>query len=162
VPAFQSWQGTFSFSSTRQRPPVGNGDVIILDPRDRCAGLAQGFYEACILQQSTNPVGAEPIGRLTQGGPFVKIPSRETLRSQIAFHLTPKWSATWGTTYDFQERQFASQDVSLQRELHDWRSIFAFSKGPNGNFAFNFFIALNAQPDLKFNFDRRTYRDNGQ
>jgi hypothetical protein len=38
--------------------------------------------------------------------------------------------------------------VTLQSELHDWRSIFAF----------NFFIALNAQPDLKFNFDRQTYR----
>jgi hypothetical protein len=76
----------------------------------------------------------------------------------MGFHITPKWTATWGTTYDFTARQFASHSVSLQRELHDWRSIFAFSRGPNGNFAFNFFIALNAQPDLKFNFDRQTYR----
>ena len=27
-----------------------------------------------------------------------------------------------------------------------------------GNFAFNFFIALKAAPDLKFDYNRRTYR----
>ncbi|HEU4878154.1 MAG TPA: hypothetical protein VFT21_01820, partial [Gemmatimonadaceae bacterium] len=82
--------------------------------------------------------------------------------SNMGFHITPKWTATWGTTYDFQEQQFASHAVTLQRELHDWRSIFAFTRAQNGNFAFNFFIALNAQPDLKFNFDRQTYRQSNQ
>ncbi len=163
VPAMQTWQAAFTFSSTRQRPPVGNGEVVVIDPRERCALIPRGFvYDACIFQQSTNPVGAEPVGRLTQGGPFVKIPPRETLSANTGFHLTPKWSATWSTLYDFQERQFASHSVTLQRELHDWRSIFAFTRAPNGNFAFNFFIALNAQPDIKFNFDRQTYRDTSQ
>ena len=74
------------------------------------------------------------------------------------FHITPKWSTSWGTTYDFTAHQFGSQQVTLQRELHDWRSVFAFTKGPNGNFAFNFFIALNADPDIKFNYDKATYR----
>jgi hypothetical protein len=41
--------------------------------------------------------------------------------------------------------------------MHDWDAIFAFTKAPNGNFAFNFFIALKAEPDLKFNYDRRDY-----
>ena len=48
--------------------------------------------------------------------------------------------------------------MSLQRDLHDWRAVFAFTQAPNGNFAFNFFIALKAQPDLKFDYDRRSYR----
>jgi hypothetical protein len=52
--------------------------------------------------------------------------------------------------------------VTLQRELHDWRSIFSFTRGPNGNFAFNFFIALNADPDIKFNYDKATYGHQGQ
>ena len=72
--------------------------------------------------------------------------------------MTPKWSAHWSTTYDFVENQFASHIVSLQRDLHDWRAVFAFTQAPNGNFAFNFFIALKAQPDLKFDYDRRSYR----
>ena len=77
----------------------------------------------------------------------------------MGFRVTPKWSATWGTMYNFEEKEFASHSVTLQRELHDWRSIFGFTRAPNGNFAFSFFIALNAQPDLKFNFDRQTYRE---
>jgi lipopolysaccharide assembly outer membrane protein LptD (OstA) len=163
IPAMQTWQASFTFSSTRQRPPTGNGTVIVIDPKEKCTGLPVGFiYDECILQQSTQPVGADPIGRLTQGGPFIRVPARETLTSNMGFHITEKWSATWGTMYDFQERQFASHTVSLQRELHDWRSIFAFTRSPNGNFAFNFFIALNAQPDLKFNFDRQTYRQTNQ
>ena len=163
VPKLQTWQASFTFSSTRQRPPVGNGDVVVVDPRDLCTPYRTSSnpfaYDECIRQQQTNPVGAEPIGRLTSGGPFVRVPARETITSNMGFNITPKWSATWGTMYDFQEHQFASHTVSLQRELHDWRSIFAFTRAPNGNFAFNFFIALNAQPDLKFNFDRQTYRE---
>lgn len=80
----------------------------------------------------------------------------------MSFNITPKWSASWGTNYDFQASQFGSQTVTLQRELHDWRTIFAFTKGQNGNFAFNFFIALTAQPDIKFNYDRQTYPQSGQ
>jgi hypothetical protein len=160
VPSFQTWQASFTFSSNRQRPPVGNATVVVVDPRDRCATLQSNplVYDQCILIQSTTPVGADPISSLTSGGPFIRIPGRETMTSNMGFHITPKWTATWGTTYDFTERQFASHSVSLQRELHDWRSIFAFTRAPNGNFAFNFFIALNAQPDLKFNYDRQTYR----
>jgi hypothetical protein len=51
--------------------------------------------------------------------------------------------------------------VSLQRDLHDWRAVFSFTQSPNGNFAFTFFIALKAEPDLKFDFDRRSYRGAG-
>jgi hypothetical protein len=46
----------------------------------------------------------------------------------------------------------------LQRQLHDWNATFAFMQTPNGAFSFNFLIALKAQPDLKFNYDRSTYR----
>jgi len=48
--------------------------------------------------------------------------------------------------------------VGLQRQLHDWNAVFAFSQTPTGSFAFNFFIALKAQPELKFNYDRQTFR----
>jgi hypothetical protein len=74
------------------------------------------------------------------------------------FHLTPNWGGTWTTNYDFQARKFGSHTVNLQRQLHDWRAIFGFTQGNNGNFAFSFFIALNAEPDLKFNYDKSTYR----
>ena len=38
------------------------------------------------------------------------------------------------------------------------RNVTLLTQAPNGNFAFNFFISLIAEPNLKFNYDRRTYR----
>jgi hypothetical protein len=48
--------------------------------------------------------------------------------------------------------------VTLQRDLHDWRAMFGFTQAPNGNFSFTFFVALKAEPDLKFNDDKASYR----
>ena len=164
LPNTRGWQASFTYGYTRQRAPTGNGQVIQQDPRTICSTLVQIplLFDQCIVQQSTNPIGATPIGILTAGTPFIRQPPRQFIQSQMSFHLTPKWSAQWGTNYDFTAHQFGSQSVTLQRELHDWRSIFAFTRGPNGNFAFNFFIALNADPDIKFNYDKATYGHQGQ
>lgn len=165
VPSTQAWQGSFTFTSSRQRPPTGNGVIVFQDPKTLCQGFLPASplsYDLCILQQSQNPTNAAPITGITAGAPFVRVPSRENLTSSMSFHLTPKWSGGWQTTYDFQTQRFASHAVTLQRELHDWRSIFAFTRTPTGNFSFNFFIALNAQPDIKFNYDKSTYRETGR
>ncbi len=162
MPTTQGWQASFTFSSTRQRPPVGDGVVIVTDPAQQCAGVRnnQLLYDLCVEREQLNPTGVVQPGRLTQGAPFVLQPSRENLASQMSFHITPKWGANWSTTYDFRDKQFASHSVSLQRELHDWRSNFGFTRSPNGNFSFSFFISLNAQQDIKFDYDKSTYREN--
>ncbi len=161
MPQTESWQASFTFSSTRQRPPFGNAQVVEFDPAAICRPFLEANqifnYELCVEQQERNPSSAVPVDPITAGGPFIRQPSRENLNSQMSFHITPKWSASWGTNYDFREREFGSQVVTLQRELHDWRAIFAFSRTPTGNFSFNFFIALNAQPDIKFDYNRQTY-----
>ena len=164
VPSSQSWQASFTFSSSRQRPPTGNGVIIEQDPRELCKNYINFplQYDLCIQQQSINPTSAAPISSITAGTPFVRVPSRENLGSNMSFHLTPKWSGTWGSNYDFQTKRFGSHSVTLQRELHDWRAIFAFTRTPTGNFSFNFFVALNAQPDIKFNYDKQTYRQSDQ
>ncbi len=60
--------------------------------------------------------------------------------------------------YDVVRSDFGSLQLGLQRELHDWTANFAFTRVPNGNFTFAFFIALKASPEIKFNYDRRTVR----
>ena len=102
-----------------------------------------------------DPNGLETTG----GGQVFRTPPITTLQSNTSFAITPKWSGTWSTTYDFREKDFASHVVSLQREMHDWAATFAFTQAPNGNFAFNFFVALKAQPEIKFNYDRQSIRD---
>ena len=75
-----------------------------------------------------------------------------------SFNLTEKWSASWQTNYDLELQQFGSQTISLSRDLHDWRAVFGFTQAPNGNFAFTFYIALKAEQDVKFNYNRNDYR----
>jgi hypothetical protein len=160
VPSTQGWQASLTFSSTRQRPPTGDGNFVNEDPAANCLFVQSNpiIYQQCIEAEIANSNGGLGIPSITSGGPFIITPPRENLNSQMSFHITPKWSGSWGTNYDFQAKKFGSHQVSLQRELHDWRAIFAFTQAPNGNFAFNFFIALNAEPDLKFNYDKQTYR----
>ena len=156
VPPTQGWDASFTFSTSRSRPPRGDR-VIDYDPRTRCEPfrLVNPFaYDNCL----TSPSLADSLPTTTSGGPAIRMPRQTSLGSDLRFELTQKWAATWNTSFDFEQHQFASQMVSLQRDLHDWRAIFAFTRSPNGNFAFNFFIALKPQPDLKFDYSRATVR----
>ena len=86
------------------------------------------------------------------------MPPTTSVGIRTSFNLTPKWSASWNTTYDVERSEFAAQVVTPQRDLHDWRAIFGFTQAPNGNFAFTFFISLKANPEIKLDYDRQTYR----
>ncbi|MEA2761445.1 MAG: hypothetical protein QOD47_729, partial [Gemmatimonadaceae bacterium] len=156
----QGWEANFNFTSHHQRPPTGNGIIIEQDITTQCAPLLANpiVYQQCLQQAALSASNVVPVTNGIVGAPFVRTPPTDNIASQMTFHLTPKWSGSWGTNYDFQAKKFGSQQVSLQRDLHDWRAIFAFTQAPNGNFAFSFFISLKAEPDLKFNYDKQTYR----
>jgi hypothetical protein len=158
IPAGRGWQASLRYSSNRQRP-VSGSTVVDFDPRSRCEQfrlLNPILYNQCLLEvgaaQPTDPglIGAQP------GATIFRVPPQENLQGSMSFHITEKWGAQWSTTYDFVTNDFASHVVSLQRELHDWDAVFAFTRSPNGNFAFNFFISLRAQPDIKFDYNRNT------
>lgn len=81
-----------------------------------------------------------------------------TLGFQIGFSPSRNWVASWSTVYNFTTKQFGEHLLRLERDLHRWRATFSFVKSPNGNFAFNFYISLLDQPDIKFQYDQRTVR----
>ena len=163
LPVTQGWKAQFTFSRSSPRPPVGGpgANIIDFDPTQRCAQIANGnpfLEDACLAQQRAQPTTDTPVASTTAGGPAYRIPPTTSLNGDIGFNLTPKWAAHWTTTYDFEHHEFASHIVQLQRDLHDWRAIFGFTQSPNGNFAFTFTIALKAEPDLKFDYNRATVR----
>ncbi|HEV2641404.1 MAG TPA: putative LPS assembly protein LptD, partial [Candidatus Elarobacter sp.] len=144
IPDVQTWTSSIAFSSQRQRPPVG-GRVVTFDPATVCNQYSPGgsvpntvLFDQCRQNALLNPQTLIPINDPIAGGVFVKVPPRETIDAQSSFHITEKWSANWGTAYDVVHKQFASQQVTLQRDLHDWRALFSFSQSPNGNFYFSF------------------------
>jgi hypothetical protein len=151
------WQVNLAYSEQEFRPVEG---AIVVDPTTQCAYLQtvdQFAYDQCVQKYTTTPGVQDPFAPTTGGGQIYQSPPTRNLQGTIHFSMTPKWAMQWATNYDFQRKEFGMHTVSLRRELHDWDAIFAFTQSPNGNFAFNFFIALRAQPDLKFNYDRRTY-----
>ena len=89
----------------------------------------------------------DPYAPTTGGSQVYQSPPTQNIQGSTRFSITPKWAMQWTTNYDFVRHEFGMHTVSLRRELHDWDAIFAFTQSPNGNFAFNFFIALRAQPD---------------
>lgn len=155
VNAGAGWSLSINFNSTRSRPITGT-NVTVFDPRAFCQQYQADpiLYTRCLQQ----PPPADTLITTTAGAPIIVTPPRSTLRASTSFRLTKNWAMQWSTGYDFQQHEFSDHIVSLQRDLHDWRATFAFTQAPNGNFAFNFFISLIALPDLKFNYDRRTYR----
>ena len=159
IPTGQGFTASFNVSANRQRPPVG-GRVAEYDPATQCQAYVVGTfnYDECVRQATQNAGARDPNDFGASGGTFYRVPPTTSVGFRTSFNLTPKWAASWSTMYDVERSEFASQVVTLQRELHDWKAIFGFTQAPNGNFAFTFFISLKAQPEIKLDYDRATYR----
>jgi hypothetical protein len=163
----QGWNVSLTFTENQQRPPVGNTSTVIqYNPAQVCAQFQATnptLYAVCVYEKehATAPIDTglgSGYNCTTLACPFVEIPPQRSLSGSLAFNLTPRWSAQWQTTYDFTQHNFASQVVTLQRDLHDWKAVFSFTQSPTGSFGFTFFVALKAEPALKFNYDRTSYR----
>jgi hypothetical protein len=95
-------------------------------------------------------LGAAISGAGLQGG-------RQQMSLNMSFSPTKNWNASWNTLYDFDTRRFGQHYVRLERDLHRWHASFSFSRTASGNFAFNFYVALLDQPDIKFDYDQQSY-----
>jgi Tat protein translocase TatC len=83
-------------------------------------------------------------------------PDRQSINISTNFSPTAFWSLSWSSQYNITDGEFESQRVRLERELHEWRAAFDFTRNPNGNFAFYFTIYLTDLPELKFDYDQTT------
>jgi hypothetical protein len=161
VPSGRGFDASISLSANRQRPPGGDGRVVQYDPTIQCEALKANpiQYDVCVRNALVAPpVDYTQFSSTTAGGSFFRVPPQTSVNWRTSFDLTPKWAVQWSTSYDAVRKEFASHQVTLQRDLHDWRAMFGFTQAPNGNFAFTFFVSLKAEPDLKFNYDRSSYR----
>ncbi|MCA0376420.1 MAG: hypothetical protein LCH84_12265 [Gemmatimonadetes bacterium] len=163
LPSGQGWRMSLQYNAARQRRPRG-GTQIENDPAALCESQKINgvfAYDQCVLNAQSAPATGLTSGQSAIGAPVFIQPPTQNVSANLSFNITRNWAAQWTTQYDVVRSRFSSQQVGLQRAMHDWNAVFAFSQTPNGNFAFNFFIALKAQPELKFNYDRQTYRSSG-
>ena len=147
---------TPSFSSVRS----GNAPMAA---RGFSVGLNYSLQRYRANGTTALPVSTEPGGfgmndPLGIGSiiPVVTQPAQSQLGVNMAFAPTAFWSVTWNTQYDISHGTFLQQNVVLQRDLHDWRASFTFTKNTNGNFALYFTVVLVNLPDIKFDYNQTT------
>lgn len=163
LPSGRGWTLNVQYNAARQRPPRG-GTQVLNNPEALCAGQrVNGIlaYDMCIQNAISSPPTGLNSGQSAIGAPVFLQPPVQNVSATMSFNITPNWAAQWMMQYDVERARFSGQQLGLQRTMHDWNAVFSFSQTPNGNFAFNFFVALKAQPELKFNYDRQTYRSSG-
>ena len=123
------------------------------DPYQRGSGMGAGGhgkeFALAVQFSSTRNRLDTPEDRKRAG--------RQTAGLNLAFSPTRNWTANWRTSYDLVTRQFADHSITFQRDLRRWRASFSFYKTGTGNIAFSFNITLTDQPDIKFDYDQRTY-----
>jgi len=139
-----------NFTNAFQRGPLATQYTTAdrLTPSRGGGGFTAQFNYSLSRQRAVT-VGPNPTPGKTSGS---------MLGSTVQFSPTPHWTVSWNTSYDFVKGEFSDHVVRLDRDLHDWRATFMFVKSPNGNFLFNFHIALIAEPDLKFGYDQRNVK----
>lgn len=160
IPSGQGWRLSLNYTENRQRPPRGT-NFLLVNVEQRCAfarALSPFAFQQCIAANGNLPGNDPNANQIGFGGPIFIQPPLRNLSINTSFNLTPKWALSWNTSYDLTRSQFAAQQVSVQRELHDWRLSMNFTQAPNGNFLFSFFISLKAQPDIRLPYDQQTFR----
>src|SRR3989441_1531151 len=136
-------------------PPVCSGSAPGAYRPGGAAGGGRGFGLAVGYTSSrTRPP------KVTTPGTGTFLPSTLASQRQLTLNMnfspTALWTASWSTLYDLNTRQFGQHYVRLERDLRRWHASFAFVKSPNGNFAFNFYVALIDQPDIKFDYEQQS------
>jgi lipopolysaccharide transport LptD-like protein len=131
-------------------PPICSGGA----PRFGAARSAAGFglsvgYTSTRSRPPKDTTGG--TGLFPSGGQ-----SQQQLTLNLNFSPTANWTASWSTLYDMNTQQFGQHYVRLERDLRRWHASFAFAKSPTGSFAFNFYVALIDQPDIKFDYEQQS------
>lgn len=99
-----------------------------------------------------DPLGGIPVNPVTPIGAT----GQSNVGFNASFSPTPFWSVSWQSQYNITDARFESQQIQLQRDLHDWRASFNFVRSANGNFALFVSIFLINLPDIKFDYNQTT------
>ncbi len=150
-------------------PATGSTPTPVPDTVQPGAGVSQAVPDFGLLGPRGQTVTATqtprgPVGSWNASFNYTLFRPREAeLNSQenqmvtanVTFQPTQNWNLTWSTGFSFTEKEFTDHVLTLTRAMHDWDANFDFLKAQNGNFSFQFRVALRANPDLKFDYQQR-------
>lgn len=170
-PILSTLTGAFTFSSSR-----GLGGLLGLgsgqsrrreDPRNRIRSGVDSRYNLQTFDQNPDPLdpglrGAGPWNlsvtySLQRRRESETGDNQQSLGATLSLTPTPNWRLSWRTNYNVTDKEFGEHFVTLDRDLHRWMASFIFSRAPNGNFIFLMSVRLRDAPDLKFDYDQRSF-----
>ena len=146
IPSGQGWRVDLSYSAQRTRPATGS-NVVEIDPTAICLPYESDptAFETCVRQNSGTATEGNLNNPTTLGGAYYRTPPTSSVQGTISFHVTDNWAAQWNTTYDFVSARISrARSCSCSARCTTGIAVFSFTRAPNGNFAFNFHIALKA------------------
>jgi hypothetical protein len=85
------------------------------------------------------------------------IPSTKALNFGTGFSPTRFWSLAWQAQYNVTDHRFESNQVALERDLHEWRLSLRYVRNANSNSALFFSVFLIDLPELKFDYNQTTF-----
>lgn len=142
------------------RSPGQRGQDLGQQPYDAQGGRQTTFFSANQVSLPNRPFSINLSYTLSRTRPIPgqpEVPSQKNLNFTTGLSPTRFWTLQWNAQYNLTLSRFESQTVALQRDLHDWRAQFNFTRNATGSFAVYFSIFLIALPDLKFDYNQATF-----
>jgi hypothetical protein len=142
------------------RPGGPRGQDLGQQPYDAQGGRQTTFFSANQVSLPSRPFSINlnyTLSRTREIPGRTTPPSQKNLNFTTGFSPTRFWTVQWNAQYNLTLSRFESQTVALQRDLHDWRAQFNFTRNATGSFAVYFSIFLIDLPDLKFDYNQATF-----
>jgi hypothetical protein len=149
-------------------PATGSTPTPVGEAPQSGAGVTPGGPELGLLGSRSRPQPAEtprgPVGSWNASFNYTLTRPRDAtgasnenqmVTGNLSFQPTENWNVHWNTGYSFTSKKFTDHVLTLTRVMHDWDANFDFVKAQNGNFSFQFRVALRANPDVKFDYQQR-------
>jgi hypothetical protein len=124
---------------------AGNGGAFTGNP----VGTGGGPWRAAVSYDYSRP------SRTFSSSGVSPDDAIQTLNGTVNFQLTPNWAVDWGTSYSVSENRFGAHRLNFRRDLHEWQANFSFYQAPNGNTAFEFYVELIHNSNLRFDYGER-------
>jgi hypothetical protein len=143
------------------REPAAPAGQTVPNPFGQSANMRRGsaFTSNQFYNRGGQGFNAAVNYTLSRRRPTELLPDPQTqsnISLNTSFAPTRLWQVTWNTQYNGALKRFEAHQLNLTRDLHDWRATFAFTRSPNGNFAFSFLVTLIDLPDIKFDYRQTT------
>jgi len=162
-PFLQKLTASFSFRGGGSSDVFGVRDRSVPEPRPATTSARDRFRDEEIygIDDPFGGTGAGPWSlsvtySLLRVRPEESGTESQSMNATLSLRPTSNWSVRWRTQYNFSEKEFGQNVISLDRDLHRWLASFQFARSPNGNTIFQVSVSLQDAPEIRGEYIQRS------